>query len=101
MSTFVRTLKSRGWGTVNKSVPTKLTGRKKVYSELSSSLGQVSILQMGVRHGVSSRSDEQVGSTSQNKVTQTNKDKDEMEEVVDEVENVRKWLSEFPLSQSG
>jgi hypothetical protein len=36
---------------------------------------------------VSSDSDEQVGSTSRSTVTQTNTDKDEMEEVVDEEEN--------------
>jgi hypothetical protein len=34
---------------------------------------------MGVRQGVSSDSDEQVGSTSKSTVTQTNLDKDEME----------------------
>jgi hypothetical protein len=61
--------------------------REKTYSELSVSLGQVDILQMGVRRGVSSDSDEQVRSTSRRTGTQTNTDKDEMEEVVDE-ENV-------------
>jgi hypothetical protein len=43
---------------------------------------------MGVRQGVSSDSDEQVGSTSRSTTAQTNTDKDEMEEVVDEEENV-------------
>ena len=62
--------------------------REKEYSELSTSLGQEIILQMGVRQGVSSDSDEQVGSSSQSTVTQTNTDKDEMEEVVDEEETV-------------
>ena len=41
-----------------------------------------------MRRGVSSGSDEQVGSSSQSTVTQTNADKDEMEDVVDGVENV-------------
>jgi hypothetical protein len=41
---------------------------------------------MGVRQGVPSGSDEQVGSTSQSTAAQTNTDKDEMEEVVDEEE---------------
>ena len=41
-----------------------------------------------MRQGVSSGSDEQVGSLSQSTVTQRNTDKDEMEEVVDEEENV-------------
>ena len=65
VSTFVRALKSRGWGTGNKPLPTNWPGREKAYSELSVSLGQVVILQMGVRQGVSSGSDEQVGSSSQ------------------------------------
>ncbi len=38
---------------------------------------------------MSSGSDEQVGSTSRNTVAQTNTDKDEMEEVVDEEEHVQ------------
>ena len=43
---------------------------------------------MGARQRVSSGSDEQVGSTSRRTVVQTNTDKDEMEEVVDEEEPV-------------
>jgi hypothetical protein len=39
VSTFVRVLKSRGWGTVNKPLPTNWSDREKVYSELSVSLG--------------------------------------------------------------
>ncbi len=96
VSVFVRTLKLRGWGTVNKPLPTNWSDREKVYSELSVSLGQVPIFQMGVRQGenkdiltltksfstlteievffipfpalVSSGSDEQVGSTSRSTV---------------------------------
>ena len=41
-----------------------------------------------MRQGVSSGSDEQVGSSSQSTVTQTNADKDEVEDVVDGEENV-------------
>jgi hypothetical protein len=41
-----------------------------------------------MRRGVSSGSNEQVGSSSQRTVTQTNVDKDEMEDVVDGEENV-------------
>jgi hypothetical protein len=41
-----------------------------------------------MRRGVSSGSDEQVGFSSQSTVTQTNTDKDEMEDVVDGEENV-------------
>ncbi len=66
----------------------QLMSREKAYSELSASLGQVAILAMGVRRGVSSDSDERVGSTSRSTVPQTNTDKDEMDEVVDEEENV-------------
>ena len=44
---------------------------------------------MGVRQRVSSGSDEQVGFTSRRTVVQTNTDKDEMEEVVDE-----EWIEE-------
>jgi hypothetical protein len=69
-------------------LPTNWSDREKAYSELSVSLGQVVILQMGVRQGVSSGSDEQVGSTSRSTTAQTNTDTDEMEEVVDEEENV-------------
>jgi hypothetical protein len=64
------------------------TDREKAYSELSASLGQEAIFQMGARQRVSSGSDEQVGSTSRSTVFQTNTDKDEMEEVVDEEESV-------------
>ncbi len=45
-----------------------------------------------MRQGVSSDSDEQVGSSSQSSVTQTNKDKDEMEDVVGGEENVEEIL---------
>ena len=48
-STFDRALKLRGWGTVNKPLPTNWTDREKSYSELSVSLGQDDIFQMGVR----------------------------------------------------
>ena len=86
---FDRDLKLRGWvTTVNKPLPTNWSDREKTYSELSVSLGQVPILEMGVRRGVSSGSDEQVGSTSRSTVAQTNTDQDEMEEVVDEEEDV-------------
>ena len=88
VSVFDITLKLRGWVTVNKSLPTNLPDREKSYSELSASLGQETIFQMGPRQRVSSGSDEQVGSTSRNTVFQTNTDKDEMEEVVDEEEPV-------------
>jgi hypothetical protein len=36
-STFDRTLKLRGWGTVNKTLPTNWSDREKTYSELSGS----------------------------------------------------------------
>ncbi len=48
-STFDRALKLRGWGTVNKPLPTNWSDREKAYSELSVSLGQEGIFQMGVR----------------------------------------------------
>ena len=69
-------------------LPTNWSDREKAYSELSVSLGQEDIFQMGPRQRVSSGSDEQVGSTSRSTVFQTNTDKDEMEEVVDEEEPV-------------
>ena len=89
-SVFDRTLKLRG----NKPLHTNWPDREKTYSELSTSLGQEAIFQMGVRQRVSSDSDEQVGSTSRSTVFQTNTDKDEMEEVVDEEEREtrrRRW----------
>ncbi len=78
---------------------TNWSSRETVYSELSVSLGQVTIFQTGVRQGVSSGSDEQVGSTSQSTVPQSNTDKDEMEEVVTsswtkEGEGEGEWLTE-------
>ena len=75
-SDFVRVLKLRGWGTVNKPLPTNWPDREKSYSELSVSLGQESIFQMCERQRVSSDSDEQVGSTSRSTVFQTNTDKE-------------------------
>jgi hypothetical protein len=74
--------------------PTNWSDREKTYSELSVSLGQEDIFQMGVRQRVSSDSDEQVGSTSRNTVVQTNSDKDEMEEVVDEEQDVEGEVEE-------
>ncbi len=47
-----------------------------------------SIRLIRMRQGVSSGSDEQVGSSSQSTVTQTNEDKDDMEDVVGGEENV-------------
>jgi hypothetical protein len=63
-------------------------GREKEFSELEVTLDKEGIRQIRMRRGVSSDSDTQVGSSSQSTVTQTNPDKDEMEEVVDEEENV-------------
>ena len=57
-------------------------------TELQTTLGKEGIRLIRMRQGVSSGSDEQVGSSSQSTVTQTNTDKDEMEEVVDEEETV-------------
>jgi len=96
VSRFVRALKSRGWGTANQPLPTNWSGREKSYSEpkFHVTMGKEDISQIGVRQGVFSGTDEQVGSSSQSTVTRTNKnmyhtkDKDEMEEVVDEVEKV-------------
>ncbi len=51
-------------------------------------LGKEVIRLIRMRQGVSSVSDEQVGSSSQSTVTQTNADKDEMEDVLDGEENV-------------
>ena len=53
-------------------------------------LGKEDIRLIRMRQGVSSDSDEQVGSSSQSSVTQTNVDKDEMEDVVDGEENWEK-----------
>jgi hypothetical protein len=47
-STFDRALKLRGWGTLNKPLPTNWSDREKTYSELSASLGQEAIFQMDV-----------------------------------------------------
>ncbi len=48
-SVFDSALTLRGWATVNKPLPTKWPDREKTYSELSVSLGQEDIFQMGAR----------------------------------------------------
>ena len=88
LSKFVPALKSRGWDTANKPLPKNWPGRENAYAELQDTLGKEGIRLIRMRQGVSSGSDEQVGSSSQSTVTQTNVDKDEMEDVVDGEENV-------------
>jgi hypothetical protein len=88
VSKFVPALKSRGWDTGNKPLPKNWADREKGYTELQGTLGQEGIRLIRMRRGVSSGSDEQVRSSSQSTVTQTNADKDEMEDVVDGEENV-------------
>ena len=63
-------------------VPAGATGRYQVHDT------QEGIRLIRMRRGVSSGSDEQEASSSQSTVTQTNADKDEMEDVVDGEENV-------------
>jgi len=88
VSKFVPALTSRGWNTANKPLPRNWPGREIAYTELQATLGREGIRLIRMRQGVSSGSDEQVGSSSQSSVTQTNKDKDEMEDVVGGEENV-------------
>jgi hypothetical protein len=88
MSKFVPALKSRGWDTANKPLPKNWSDREESYTELQATLGKEGIRLIRMRRGVSSGSDEQVGSSSQSTVTQTNADKDEMEDFVDGEENV-------------
>ena len=88
LSKFVPALKSRGWDTANKPLPKNWSGRENAYAELQTTLGKEGIRLIRMRQGVSSGSDEQVGSSSQSSVTQTNEDKDEMEHVVGGEENV-------------
>ena len=88
VSKFVPSLTSRGWNTANKPLPRNWPGREIAYTELQATLGREGIRLIRMRQGVSSGSDEQVGSSSQSSVTQTNKDKDEMEDVVGGEENV-------------
>jgi hypothetical protein len=88
VSKFVPALTSRGWNTANKPLPRNWPGREISYTELQATLGREGIRLIRMRQGVSSGSDEQVGSSSQSSVTQTNKDKDEMEDVVGGEENV-------------
>ncbi len=88
VSKFVPALTSRGWNTANKPLPKNWSGREKSYTELQATLGKEGIRLIRMIQGVSSGSDEQVGSSSQSSVTQTNEDKDEMEDVVGGEENV-------------
>ena len=77
VSKFVPALTSRGWNTANKPLPRNWPGREIAYTELQATLGREGIRLIRMRQGVSSGSDEQVGSSSQSSVTQTNVDKDE------------------------
>jgi hypothetical protein len=88
VSKFVPTLTSRGWNTSNKPLPKNWSDRENTYTELQATLGKEGIRLIRMRQGVSSGSYEQVGSSSQSSVTQTNADKDEMEDVVGGEENV-------------
>jgi hypothetical protein len=88
VSKFVPPPTSRGWNTANKPLPRNWPDREIAYTELQATLGREGIRLIRMRQGVSSGSDEQVGSSSQSSVTQTNKDKDEMEDVVGGEENV-------------
>jgi hypothetical protein len=88
VSKFVPTLKSRGWDTSNKPLPKNWSDRENSYTELQVTLGKEGIRLIRMRQGVSSDSDEQRGSSSQSTVTQTNVDKDDMEDVVGGEENV-------------
>ena len=83
VSKFVPALTSHGWNTSNKSLPKNWSGRENTYTEVQATLGKEGIRLIRMRQGVSSDSDEQVGCSSQSTVTQTNVDKDEMEDVVD------------------
>ena len=87
VSKFVPALMSRGWNTGNKPLPKNWSGRENAYTELKVTLGKEGIRLIRMRQGVSSGSDEQVGSSSQSSVTQTNEDKD-VEDVVGGEENV-------------
>jgi hypothetical protein len=69
VSKFVPVLKSRGWDTANKSLPKNCPGRENAYAELQGTLGKEGIRLIRMRQGVSSGSDEQVGSSSQCTVT--------------------------------
>ena len=75
VSKFVPALTSRGWNTANKPLPRNWPGREIAYTELQATLGREGIRLIRMRQGVSSGSDEQVGSSSQSSVTQTNADK--------------------------
>ena len=88
VSKFVPALTSRGWNTANKPLPKNWSDRENVYEELQVTLGKEGIRLIRMRQGVSSGSDEQLGSSSQSTVTQTNEDKDDMEDVVGGEENV-------------
>jgi hypothetical protein len=88
VSKFVPTLKSRGWDTSNKPSPKNWSDRENVYEEMQFTLDKEGIRLIRMRQGVSSGSDEQLGSSSQSTVTQTNVDKDDMEDFVVGEENV-------------
>ncbi len=63
VSKFVPCLKSRGWNTANKPLPRNWSGREIAYTELQVTLGREGIRLIRMRQGVSSASDEQVGSS--------------------------------------
>ena len=70
------------------AVAQKLVRQGECMTELQTTLGKEGIRLIRMRQGVSSGSDEQVGSSVQSTVTRTNEDKDDMEDVVDGEENV-------------
>ena len=61
------------------AVTSKLVRQGEYITELQATLGKEGIRLIRMRQGVSSGSDEQLGSSSQSSVTQTNADKDVME----------------------
>ncbi len=60
----------------NKPLPKNWSDRENTYTEIEATLDKEGILLIRMRQGVSSDSDEQVGSSSQSTVTQTNVDKE-------------------------
>jgi hypothetical protein len=65
VSKFVPALTSRGWNTVNNPLPKNWSDGENSYTELQATLGKEGIRLIRMRQGVSSGSDEQVGSSSQ------------------------------------
>jgi hypothetical protein len=88
MDKWLKNTKPGDKGLTRPPVSVCISVHKNEVRSIDRQVGKEGIRLIRMRQGVSSGSDEQVGSYSQSTVTHTNTEKDEMEDVVDEEQNV-------------